>query len=66
MPFWWVDIGATMQTIMLAAVDEGLGCGFVGPDIEGLACALLGIPDEFVPIGVMPSASRCRTSARRA
>ena len=35
-PFWWVDIGTTMQTIMLAAVDEGLGCGFVGPDIDGL------------------------------
>ena len=34
-PYWWVDIGATMQTIMLAAVDEGLGCGFVGPDIDG-------------------------------
>ena len=52
-PYWWVDIGATMQNIMLAAVDEGLGCGFVGPDIEGVR-AYLGIPDEFVPIGVMP------------
>ena len=52
-PFWWVDIGATMQTIMLAAVDEGLGCGFIGPDIDGLR-AYLEIPDEFVPIGVMP------------
>ncbi len=52
-PFWFVDIGATMQTIMLAAVNEGLGCGFVGPDIDGLR-AYLGIPDEFVPIGVMP------------
>ena len=30
-PYWWVDIGATMQNIMLAAVDEGLGCGFIGP-----------------------------------
>ena len=30
MPFWWIDIGATMQNIMLAAVNEGLGCGFVG------------------------------------
>ena len=29
-PYWWVDIGATMQNVMLAAVDEGLGCGFVG------------------------------------
>jgi nitroreductase len=26
-PFWFVDIGATMQNIMLAAVNEGLGCG---------------------------------------
>ena len=52
-PLWWVDIGATMQTIMLAAVDEGLGCGFIGPDVDGLR-AYLGIPDEFVPIGVMP------------
>src|SRR4051794_29878623 len=27
-PYWWVDIGATMQNVMLAAVDEVLGCGF--------------------------------------
>jgi nitroreductase len=52
-PFWWVDIGATMQNVMLAAVNEGLGCGFVGPDIEPLK-DLLGIPEEFTPIGVMP------------
>jgi nitroreductase len=52
-PYWWVDVGATMQNIMLAAVNEGLGCGFVGPDIEPLR-DFLGIPDEFVPIGVMP------------
>ena len=42
-----------MQTIMLAAVNEGLGCGFVGTDIEPLRDCL-GIPGEFVPIGVMP------------
>ena len=56
-PYWWVDIGATMQTIMLAAVDEGLGCGFIGPsedDSFDQLRAYLGIPDEFVPIGVMP------------
>ena len=52
-PFWWIDIGATMQNIMLAAVNEGLGCGFVGPEIEPLR-AYLGVPDAFVPIGVMP------------
>ena len=52
-PYWWVDIGATMQNVMLAAVNEGLGCGFAGPDVPALR-AVLGIPDEFVPIGVMP------------
>ncbi len=54
-PYWWVDVGATMQTIMLAAVNEGLGCGFAGPAV-GLAPlrSVLGVPDEFTPIGVMP------------
>ena len=42
--YWWVDIGATMQNIWLAAVNEGLGCGFVGTDdVEGLTAAL-GLP----------------------
>ena len=55
-PYWWVDVGATMQNVMLAAVNEGLGCGFVGADAAGIAGLkeLLGIPDEFEPIGVMP------------
>jgi nitroreductase len=55
-PYWWVDVGATMQNVMLAAVNEGLGCGFVGTDAAGWqeVRAYLSIPDEFVPIGVMP------------
>jgi len=56
-PYWWIDIGATMQNIMLAAVDEGLGCGFIGPgedDSFDQLRAYLGIPEEFVPIGIMP------------
>lgn len=52
-PFWWVDVGATMQTIMLAAVDEGLASGFAGGDPDELREAL-GLPDELTPIGVMP------------
>ena len=53
-PYWWVDVGATMQNIWLAAVNAGLGCGFVGTDdLVGLRTAL-GLPDEFTPIGVMP------------
>jgi FMN reductase [NAD(P)H] len=55
-PYWWVDIGATMQNVMLAAVDAGLGCGFAGGPAESIEAvkAYLGIPDEFTPIGVMP------------
>jgi FMN reductase [NAD(P)H] len=55
-PYWWVDIGATMQNVMLAAVDAGLGCGFAGAPAESIEAvkAYLGIPDEFTPIGVMP------------
>lgn len=52
-PFWWVDVGATMQNVMLAAVNEGLGCGFAGGDPDELRDALA-LPDEFTPIGVMP------------
>ncbi len=54
-PYWWVDVGATMQTVMLAAVDAGLGCGFAGPVAgAGPLRDALGIPEEFTPIGVMP------------
>jgi nitroreductase len=55
-PYWWVDIGATMQNVMLAAVDAGLGCGFAGGDAESIEAVknYLGIPAEFTPIGVMP------------
>jgi nitroreductase len=53
-PYWWVDVGATMQNVMLAAVDAGLGCGFVGTDDVDELRDVLGLPAEFVPIGVMP------------
>lgn len=53
-PFWWVDVGATMQNVMLATVNAGLGCGFVGTDDVPALKAALGLPAEFEPIGVMP------------
>ena len=53
-PYWWIDVGATMQNVMLAAVDAGLGCGFVGTDDVPALKTALRLPDEFEPIGVMP------------
>jgi nitroreductase len=52
-PYWWVDVGTTWMLIMLAAVDEGLAAGFLGTHRLADLKALLGIPEEFVPIGVV-------------
>ena len=53
-PYWWVDIGKTSMVVMLAAHDVGLAAGFAGPlDVPGLQ-QVLGLPDEFHPIGVIP------------
>ena len=52
-PYWWVDAGASMMLLLLAAVDEGLAAGFLGVhSIPGLR-ALLGMPEEVAPIGVV-------------
>lgn len=52
-PFWWVDAGAAMMAILYAAVDEGLGAGFLGVhSVEDLS-AELRIPPEITPIGVV-------------
>lgn len=52
-PYWWVDAGAVLQNLLLAAVDEGLGAGFLGAHaVPGLA-SLLGIPEDRLPVGVV-------------
>ena len=52
-PYWWVDAGASMMLVLMAAVEEGLAAGFLGvhsiPDLK----QLLTIPDEVEPIGVI-------------
>lgn len=51
-PFWWVDGGAALMLLLLAAVDEGLAAGFLAADPAGLR-AVLGIPPDVVPLGVV-------------
>ena len=52
-PFWWVDAGAALMAVLLAAVDEGLGAGFLGvhsiPELAGA----LGLPEDQSPIGIV-------------
>jgi nitroreductase len=57
-PFWHMDIGCAVMLVLLAAVDLGLDAGFTGVwDLDGLR-ALLGIPDEVMPVGVIPIGHR--------
>jgi nitroreductase len=52
-PYWYVDAGAAMMLVLLAAIDEGLAAAFVGhPEHESRLRAILGLPLEVVPIGV--------------
>jgi nitroreductase len=52
-PYWHMDIGCAVMLVLLAAVDEGLACAFAGVwDLDALR-ALLNIPAEVTPVGVI-------------
>jgi len=52
-PYWFVDAGALMMLVLMAAIDEGLASAFVGhPDQKRIFGELLGLPDDVVPIGL--------------
>lgn len=53
-PYWWIDIGKTSMVLMLAAHDAGLAAGFAGPEDVPALKRVLGLPEEFHPIGVIP------------
>ncbi len=48
-PFWYVDAGATLMLVLLAAIDEGLSAGVYGVPVDRDPAwrALLDIPDEL-------------------
>ncbi|MBW3594196.1 MAG: nitroreductase family protein [Actinobacteria bacterium] len=52
-PYWWVDAGASLMLVLVAAADEGLGAGFVGFHALPSIKSVLGIPDDVTPIGVV-------------
>jgi nitroreductase len=52
-PYWFLDIGCAVMIALLAAVDEGLVSAFAGSkDLDTLR-ALLSIPAEVTPVGVI-------------
>ena len=53
-PYWWVDAGAAVQTLLLGAVDAGLGACLFGPFAhEGAVRTALGIPDQWRVVGTV-------------
>ncbi len=57
-PYWHMDVGCAVMLVLLAAVDEGLAAGFAGAhDLDALR-ALLGMPAEVTPVGVIPIGHR--------
>jgi 5,6-dimethylbenzimidazole synthase len=51
-PFWWVDAGAALMLVLLAAVDEGLAAGFLGANAKDLR-TILKLPGEMIPVGIV-------------
>ena len=69
-PYWWVDAGATMMLLLLAAVAEDLAAGFLGSHRMPELKERLEIPDHMEPIGIVtigyPAPDRRSSSLDRA
>lgn len=68
-PYWYVDAGAAVMLLMLAAVDEGLAAGIFGVHAWDDLCSLLGIPGDVTPVAILtigkPAPEKARGSAKR-
>lgn len=69
-PYWWVDGGAAVQNLLLAAVERGLGACFFGQfDHEAAVRDRFGVPDDRRALGTIaighPAPDRAGASAGR-
>jgi nitroreductase len=52
-PYWYVDAGAAVMALMLAAIDEGLATAIFGVHDVPAAHRALGIPDDVLFVAVV-------------
>jgi len=52
-PYWFMDIGCAVMIALLAAVDEGLVTAFAGSKDLNTLRAILNMPNEVTPVGVI-------------
>ncbi len=52
-PYWYFDAGCASLLILLGAVNEGLAAYLAGAFRPDLLRSELGIPEHFVPVGVI-------------
>jgi nitroreductase len=52
-PYWYVDAGAAVMALMLAAIDEGLDTAIFGVTDAPALAELLGLPDELRFVAVV-------------
>ncbi|HEX5630257.1 MAG TPA: nitroreductase family protein, partial [Acidimicrobiia bacterium] len=70
-PWWWVDGGAALEAILLAAVAEGFGAGFLGGHRCGDLGEMLGVSSDVIVLGVVtlghpaPQPTRPRRPGRK-
>jgi len=68
-PYWYIDAGAAVMLLWLAALDEGLACGIFGMRDWDALRELLGIPGDVTPVAILtvgrPGAPTVPGSAKR-
>ncbi len=52
LPWWWVDAGAALALLLLAAVDEGLAAGFLNVARPDAVRRLLAMPPDITIVGL--------------
>lgn len=52
-PYWWLDLGAAVQNLLLLATEAGLVAGFLGAHAVPDLATLLELPDGVHPAGIV-------------